>query len=61
MSKEKLEKLNTYLKKMKSRLEDGVPEKHRSHPKQYIDFMNREIRLVQSQLDDAKLEMGAGK
>jgi hypothetical protein len=58
MTKDKLEKLNLYLKKMKSKLEDGIPEKHKNRPEQYKAFLEREIKMFKNQIDTALLEMG---
>lgn len=56
MNKEKIERLTVYLNKMKSRLTDPIPVKHKRHPDTYLNFLNREIKVVVAQLEEARLE-----
>ena len=56
MTKEKLVKLQRYLDEMTARSKSAIPDKHKDHPAQYKAFLAREIAMVQSQLDAAKLD-----
>ena len=56
MTKEKKEKLVKYLNGLKSRLEDGIPNKHKDHPETFLAFLKREIRVVEAQLEAARLD-----
>jgi hypothetical protein len=60
MTKDKFESLTKYLAKLTDRLSSPIPEKHKNNPDTFKSFLNREIRVVKEQLEQAKLE-GAGK
>lgn len=43
MSQDKIKKLNIYVSRLKDKLTSPIPEKHRNHPIDYINFLNKEI------------------
>ncbi len=56
MTKVKKEALTKYLIGLKARLQEKVPSKHQGHPKTFIAFLNREIKVVSDQLDADRLD-----
>ena len=56
MTKDKIGKLTIYLVGLQARLLDPVPKKHENHPETYKNFLEREIRVVSKQLEEARLE-----
>jgi hypothetical protein len=54
MKLEKEKALKKYLENLKNRLSAKVPEKHESHPESYKQFLEREIKIVESALEKAK-------
>lgn len=61
ISKEKQKKLELYKSKLIQRLGDKTPSKHDEHPIEFRNFLNNELRIVTTQLDEAKLEQKAEK
>lgn len=55
MTKEKLSRLNRYLDNLNNRKNSPIPPKHKNHPKEFIQFLDREIEMVVSKIEEAKL------
>lgn len=56
MDKNKLISLMKYQSDLKSRLTDALPKKHLNRETTYKAFLNNELRIVSSQIEQAKLE-----
>ena len=56
MNKEKFELLVKYLNGLKDRLAGEIPSKHKLHPTTFKNYLLNEIRLVQTKIDQAKLD-----
>lgn len=55
MTKEKKEQLVKYLNRTKDMLSAPIPEKHRMNPISYHNFLKREIKIVEAQLEAHRL------
>lgn len=53
MTDNKRKSLQLYLEKQLDRLSSEVPEKHASHPKQYKEYVQREIDRTRAALEKA--------
>lgn len=56
MNNEKFISLTKYLDSLVNRLEAPIPEKHKTHPEAYKQFLKGEISMVKVKLELAKLE-----
>lgn len=56
MTREKKVNLTKYLERLNDKLNSQVSLKHAGHPATYKQFLQREIEMVKSKLDAAKLE-----
>lgn len=56
MTKEKLISLNKYAQDLKNKLTSPTPVKHKNRPESYKKFLTRELEMVNSKIDAAKLE-----
>lgn len=56
MTKEKITSLTKYADGLRNSLSSPTPSKHESHPAAYTQFLERELKAVTAQLDNAKLE-----
>lgn len=54
--KEKIKKLTRYLASLESKDSSHIPEKHVLHPKEYKQFIEREMTAVKRQISDLTLE-----
>lgn len=58
MTKDKLNKLIKYQSELKDKLTNPIPEKHKDNPASYKAFLNNELRLVTSKIEQGKLLLG---
>lgn len=56
MTKEKISSLTKYADGLRNNLSAPTPSKHKNHPATYTQFLERELKAVTTQLDNAKLE-----
>ena len=61
MSKEKLQNLTKYADNVKSKLSSQTPEKHKSHPAEYKQYLERELVATTKKIDALKLSEPAAK
>jgi hypothetical protein len=62
MSKEKLQSLTKYANDVKSKLSSALlPEKHKSRPVQYRQFLERELTTVNAKIEFIKASGTADK
>jgi len=60
--REKLTKLVKYAENLKSRISDpSVPEKRKSHPKEYREFLERDLQKTLKKIDSLKLFEDKGR
>jgi hypothetical protein len=55
MSKEKVMRLQKYATDLKNKLEAPTPEKHKASPKNYKQFLERELQAVTRKIADLAL------
>lgn len=55
-TKDLLAKYHTYLMSLTDRLAEKTPKKHEHRPKEYREYLVREISSVKGQIDRIKLE-----
>lgn len=56
MSQEKMNNLVKYSNELKNKLSNTVlPEKHKNHPVQYKLFLERELKTVNTKIDNLKM------
>ena len=55
MSKEKLMSLTKYSNDLKNRLSGTVPEKHKNRVRQYHEYINHELKIVNTKIDFLKM------
>ena len=60
MSKEKLFSLIRYANDLKNKLTDAIPEKHKNRPQQYKQFLEKELKATNVQVEALRLA-GADK
>lgn len=56
MNKDNLKKLIKYQQKLQLMLDSGITEKHKNHPKTYLQFLNRELQAIKIKISSIKLE-----
>ena len=61
MTKEKLISLNKYAQELKNKLTSAVPAKHKNRPQSYKNFLTHELKMVNSKIEEAKLEAASSE
>lgn len=62
MSTEKLARYTKYANELKSKLSDKeVPSKHKNRPQQYREFLERELKTVNTKLEAIAYSMPSKK
>lgn len=56
MTKEALSKLIKYADSLRSRISSPVPESHKDHPRQYKEYLEKDLAATKSKIDAALLD-----